>query len=92
MRHEIDLFAESSCEAISLASTAALKNAHDDGYSRHSVVSADIVRWVDPTVPPLPSPPRAAAKKRRSPPAPKGSTAAKKGSAQKRGGKGQRKA
>jgi len=42
-------------------------------------------------LPPLPSPPRAATQKQRSPPAPRGSTAAKKGSAQKRGGKGQRK-
>ena len=39
----------------------------------------------------LPSLRRAASQKPRSPPEPKGSTASKKGSAQKRGGKGQRK-
>jgi hypothetical protein len=43
-------------------------------------------------LPRLLSPPRAALQKQRSPPAPKGSTASKRGSAQKRGGKGQRKA
>lgn len=42
-------------------------------------------------LPPLPSPLRAASQKPRSPREPKGSTASTKGSAQKRGGKGQRK-
>ena len=64
--------------------------------SEYHAASYDIVAMtiggdaISPT-PPLPSPPRAASQKQRSPPAPKGSTAAKKGSAQKRGGKGQRK-
>lgn len=92
MLHELDVTSESSCDAISAAVFQAMKNARDDGYSRHSVVSADIVRFEVVTDLQQPSPQPASAQKPRSPREPKGSTAAKKGSARKRGGKGQRKA
>ena len=86
----IDVAGGTTSEAMSeaLAGFADTQWAND-GYT---AVSATVDVNGEDCLPPLPSPPRAAAKKRRSPPAPKDSTASKRGSAQKRGGKGQRKA
>jgi hypothetical protein len=87
---QMKVSAESASEAVYAAM--------DEFYvTRHAAAGYEVVTLTmdgDSTerLPPLPSPPRAAAQKQRSPPAPKGSTASKRGSAQKRGGKGQRKA
>ena len=86
----IDVAGETTTEAMA----EALAGFADTSWAKagYTVVSATVDVTGEDVLPRLPSLRRAASQKPRSPREPKGSTASKKGSAQKRGGKGPRKA